>query len=81
MSETETNSPGLTIQDLQLTLQLIQAGSVRGAWRAEEFTIIGNLHDRLFKFLQDAGNLPVQPNTPASAPGVPKDNQSLTSHS
>jgi len=56
MSEnTETQQTGLTIQDLTLTLQVIQVASSRGAFKADELSAIGGLYDRIFKFLDAAG--------------------------
>lgn len=67
---------GLTIQDLTLTLQVIQAATSRGAFKAEELTAIGGLYDRIFKFLEAAGVVSTQPaatpaeEAPAAAPTV-----------
>ncbi len=46
---------GLTIQDLTLSLQVIQVASSRGAFKADELTAIGGLYDRIFKFLESTG--------------------------
>jgi hypothetical protein len=53
--ETATQAPGLTVQDLTLTLQVIQVASNRGAFKAEELTVIGGLYDRMIKFLDSVG--------------------------
>lgn len=57
---------GLTIQDLTLTLQVIQVASSRGAFKADELTAIGGLYDRIFKFLEASGAISTQP--PAEQP-------------
>ena len=58
-----TQQTGLTIQDLTLTLQVIQAATSRGAFKADELTAIGGLYDRIFKFLEAAGAVTTQPVT------------------
>jgi len=67
-TETPTQTPEqvqLQISDLLLTAQVIQLASQRGAFRAEEFSQIGKLYDRVTAFLQASGAL----QTPA-APGA-----------
>jgi hypothetical protein len=58
---------GLTIQDLTLTLQVIQVASSRGAFKADELTAIGGLYDRIFKFLESTGAITTTPAPNASA--------------
>ena len=48
-------APSLSLQDLVLALQTIQASAQRGAVRAEEMTTVGGLYDRLFAFLEAQG--------------------------
>lgn len=52
---TNQTPPSLGVQDLLLMLQTIQVITQRGAFRAEELTPIGGLHDRLVAFLTHAG--------------------------
>jgi hypothetical protein len=47
--------PSLSLQDLVLALQTIQAAAQRGAVRAEEMTTVGGLYDRMFAFLEAQG--------------------------
>jgi len=47
--------PSLSLQDLVLALQTIQACAQRGAVRAEEMTTVGGLYDRMFSFLEAQG--------------------------
>ena len=61
---TETNQQpetpavtGLTVQDLTLTLQIIQAVTSRGAIKPEEMALVGGLYERIFKFLDSIGAL------------------------
>lgn len=54
-STTNQAPPSLGVQDLLLMLQTIQVITQRGAFRAEELTPIGGLHDRLVAFLTHAG--------------------------
>jgi hypothetical protein len=68
-----TNTPeptGLTIQDLNLALQVIQMSATRGAFKAEELSIVGGLHDRIYKFLESTGAFAKAPE-PAE-PAAPK---------
>jgi len=46
---------GMNLQDLITVAQLIQLGSQRGAWRAEELTTVGNLYNKLIAFLKSVG--------------------------
>lgn len=71
MSET-TQQPeapattGLTVQDLTLTLQIIQAVTARGAIKADEMAVVGGLYERIFKFLDSIGALARTPEAPAA---------------
>ena len=66
---TETpEAPGLTIQDLTLTLQVVQVATSRGAFKADELSAVGGLYDRLFKFLDHAGAITKTPPAEAAAP-------------
>lgn len=73
MSEETTNQApaqaGLTVQDLTLTLQVIQVASTRGAFKADELTAIGGLYDRIFKFLETSGA--ITRDQAAEAPAAP----------
>lgn len=56
--ETDQSSLSLGVQDLLLMFQIIQVVAQRGAFRADEMTNVGALHDRLKHFLTSAGVLP-----------------------
>lgn len=67
---------GLTIQDLTLVLQVINLTAARGAFKADELTTVGGLHDRIYKFLDSVGAIAKNTgsesgNTPA-APASPQ---------
>lgn len=53
----EQPAPSLTLQDLVLVAQIIQIGSQRGTFRAEELADVGNLYTKLVAFLQATGAL------------------------
>lgn len=74
---TEAGQTGLTIQDLSLVLQVINLTAARGAFKADELTTVGGLHDRIYKFLDSVGAIaknpaPVGDTTPPAAPAVPQ---------
>lgn len=53
--EEQQAQPQLQLSDLVLVLQTIQAMGSRGAIRADEMSVLGGLHDRLFAFLEANG--------------------------
>ena len=55
--QAQTAAPSLTLQDLVLVAQIIQIGSQRGTFRAEELADVGNLYTKLIAFLQATGAL------------------------
>lgn len=53
---TETpEKPNLTLQDLTLMVQILQVGTSRGSWKADELSSVGGLYDRITSFLAAAG--------------------------
>jgi hypothetical protein len=68
----EVEPTGLTIQDLNLVLQVIQVSATRGAFKAEELSMVGGLHDRIYKFLDAAGAFVKAPVNETPAPAVEK---------
>lgn len=50
-----SSDAGLTINDLIIAYNFIQLVAQRGGIQAKEMSIIGSLHDRLFKFLDAQG--------------------------
>lgn len=62
VSEPQAESaPNLTVSDLLLVLQTLQVVAQRGAIKAEEMTVVGGLHDRLYKFLDSQGAIAPPP--------------------
>jgi len=61
--------PSLSLQDLVLALQTIQACAQRGAIKAEEMTTVGGLYDRMFAFLEAQGV--IKQGSDAPAEGTP----------
>ena len=59
-------SPQLQLADLVVCVQLVQLASTRGAFKAEEFTQIGAVYDRLVAFLRDSGAIQPTPSEPAA---------------
>ncbi len=55
--QTETQMPGLSLQDLLVVVQTIQVVSQRGAIRADEMEVVGGVYTRLIAFLQASGAL------------------------
>ena len=56
----EAQSAGLGIVDLRVIKEVIDVASARGAFKADEFAIIGDTYGRLAAFLNqiDAANAP-----------------------
>jgi len=55
--ETPAQPVQLQLQDILAAAQCIQLASTRGAFRAEEFTQVGGVYERLVGFLQASGAL------------------------
>ena len=72
----EAGQTGLTIQDLSLVLQVINLTAARGAFKADELTTVGGLHDRIYKFLDSVGAIAKNPAPAAGdtppAPAAPQ---------
>jgi hypothetical protein len=51
----EAEKPGFNLQDLIFVLQIIEACTQRGSFRAEELTTVGSVYDRLKGFLASNG--------------------------
>jgi hypothetical protein len=61
--------PNLTINDLVLTAQIIQAAAGKGVFRAEELKAVGDYYERLVSFLEASGAIS-RPQAQESAPAV-----------
>ena len=67
----------LSLNDLVIVLQIIQAASSRGALKPEELSTVGGLYDKLVAFLEAAGALskPGTETGPSTATAeTPKEN-------
>lgn len=53
--ESDNTSVQLQLSDLLMCAQALQLASTRGAFRAEEFTQIGGVFDRITAFLKASG--------------------------
>lgn len=54
-TQEQAQTAQLQLSDLLLCMQAIQLATTRGAFRAEEFTQIGGVFDRVTAFLKDSG--------------------------
>jgi hypothetical protein len=66
--------PSLSLQDLVLALQTMQACAQRGAIKADEMTTVGGLYDRMFAFLESQGVIS-RGTTPEAAAETPAEEQ------
>lgn len=48
-------APSLNIQDIVTLLNIVDVASRRGAFRAEEFTAVGSVYDKVSTFLKSTG--------------------------
>jgi hypothetical protein len=68
MSDTQIteNKPSLTLQDLTTVIEILETGSQRGAWKADELSTIGGVYDRISAFLNVA-NAAQKPPAPTAS--------------
>ena len=66
----QAQGPSLTIGDLVLTAQIIQAAANKGVFRAEELRSVGDFYERLITFLEASGAI-TKPQAPEAAPTTP----------
>jgi hypothetical protein len=55
LAQPDETAVQLQLSDLMLCAQALQLASTRGAFRAEEFTQIGGVFDRISTFLKASG--------------------------
>lgn len=53
-AQNEQQPASLSLNDLKVCLQIIDVCSQRGAFKAEEFTAVGALHQKLSAFLSQS---------------------------
>ena len=76
MSEEQAQpaGPNLTIADLILTAQIIQAAAPKGLFKAEELKVVGDFYERLIGFLESSGAIQ-RPGQPTEAVQEPTTTQ------
>jgi hypothetical protein len=67
----QATTPQLQLADLLACIQIIQVASQRGAFKAEEFTQIGGVHDRIMGFLKSSGA--IKTDAPADESATPAE--------
>lgn len=55
VEQAQAPGPNLTIADLILTAQIIQAAAPKGLFKAEELKVVGDFYERLIGFLESSG--------------------------
>ena len=53
----------LSVADLKMMARIIQVGSTRGTFKAEELGTVGGLYNKIISFLGAAGQLDPEPTT------------------
>jgi hypothetical protein len=72
--QAQPTGPNLTIADLILTAQIIQAAAPKGLFKAEELKVVGDFYERLIGFLESSGAIQ-RPNSPAATEAVQESTQ------
>ena len=67
----------VSLQDLDIMVQIIRAGCQRGLFQADEMIAVGNLYDRLLKIVNT--NLPPTPTNPISVSSTSSSSSSSSS--
>lgn len=65
----EQNQVSLQLEDLIRSLEIINLASTRGAFKPDEFTVIGGVYDRIFAFLSASGAIQQPQQTEAQPEG------------
>jgi len=60
--------PNITLNDLASVAEILRVVTDRGVWRVTELSSVGQLYDRIVKFLESAG---VQVNQPSATETPP----------
>jgi len=63
----------LQLEDLVRTLEILNLASSRGAFKPEEFTLIGEVYNRMFAFLQASGAIQQPQQSEAQTQGNQND--------
>lgn len=51
----ETAKPTITLQDIASVVEILRVVTDRGVWKVTELSAVGQVYDRLVKFLDSAG--------------------------
>lgn len=66
-AQTQATEGMLSVADLKMMARIIQVGSQRGSFKAEEMVTVGGLYDKIIGFLRAAGQLdPAPEDAPAA---------------
>lgn len=68
-TNTEQSEIKLQLEDLVRILEIVNLASTRGAFKPEEFTIIGGVYDRILVFLEASGAIQRPPKSEAQTEG------------
>lgn len=49
---TSENKATITLTDISAVVEVLRVVTERGVWKASELSVVGNLYDRLTKFLE-----------------------------
>tara|TARA_B100001057_G_scaffold156527_1_gene156996 strand:- start:13937 stop:14272 length:336 start_codon:yes stop_codon:yes gene_type:complete len=60
-AQTQATEGMLSVADLKMMARIIQVGSQRGSFKAEEMVTVGGLYDKIIGFLRAAGQLDPAP--------------------
>lgn len=53
--DTVNKKPSINLTDIAQCLEVLKVCTERGAWKPSELSAVGNLYDRLSRFLEEAG--------------------------
>lgn len=62
--DSAVRKPSINLTDIAQCVEVLKVCTERGAWRPSELSAVGQLYDRLSKFLEEAG-VAQQPSTEA----------------
>lgn len=64
-TDSVAKKPSINLTDIAQCVEVLKVCTERGAWKPSELSAVGNLYDRLSRFLEEAG---VSPEANASDP-------------
>lgn len=66
--EKPVERPNITLNDIASVVEILRVVTERGVWKVGELSGVGQLYDRLVKFLESAGVQVNQPESNATEP-------------